>query len=485
MTVLQRLCTSAHPRELKDMNELRRLRLGSLHLVTSREEASEAELHRKTHLTSLELCFDRKTPTPEDADHGAADRDEGVLEGLQPDLASIRTLTISHYRGVRWPRWMMDASTNQGFPSLEELLISDCPMLEGLPPLPPTLQRLEISNCPKAEWASGGQLLLSASVLVDLTIGVVFYDHADGDAQVVSQLLAVCLRWLPSLQRLFIWGSARRMSDVQSNAATTVNPGMLLSLPGEDLLQPLTSLRALSIRNSPLLTSFLVVQAYISYREPAKTTGDDIPDNTTTSTVATGSSSSSSLPSSALSITHSSSSSLHSPQNQMLMKELKFDGIPTQMINKLLRGMAPFKHPHRLKFYMCNELGFLGDEDCEGLNELEEALLALTQSLFHLKFFDCANLQRLPPKLSCLFSLKTLEILFCPDLESLPEAGLPQGLQELRISGCSEKLRERCHREVGADWHKISHIPKCKIILSNGIIAQDIKQANILCIPRI
>ncbi|MQM04437.1 hypothetical protein Taro_037241 [Colocasia esculenta] len=498
MTALQQLCTGAHPRELKDLNELRRLRLGSLHLVTSREEASEAELHRKTHLTSLALCFDRNShltsfesgfdrnshltllelcldpidypydrPTPEDAD-----RDEGVLEGLQPYLAGIRELTIRYYRGVRWPRWMMDASTNQGFPSLEELEISGCPMLEGLPPLPPTLRTLCIRNCPKAEWASGGHLLserkpfgghllLSASVLVDLTVGVVFRDHADDDddAQVVSQLLAVCLGVLPSLHGLTISGLQRWTSVAQSKAATIVNPGMLLSPPGEELLQPLTSLRQLTINNSLLLTPFPVVEAYFSSSEPAKTAGDDIPYNNTTSAVAAGSSSSS-LPSSSLSIIPTSPSSSHPPQNQMLMEKLVFDGIPSRMIKKLLRGMAP----RCLQFRMCNELGFLGDEDCQGLDELEEALLALAPSLSHLEFFRCPNLRRLPRKLSCLFSLETLEILFCPELESLPEAGLPPTLQVLKIYACSEKLLERCLREAGADWHKISHIPKCEIL---------------------
>ncbi|KAL4614066.1 hypothetical protein ACB092_07G028400 [Castanea dentata] len=59
-----------------------------------------------------------------------------------------------------------------------------------------------------------------------------------------------------------------------------------------------------------------------------------------------------------------------------------------------------------------------------------------------------------------LTSLETLDIWDCPNLTSLPE-GMSHltSLQRLDIVGCP-KLKQRCEKENGEDWDKISHIPK-------------------------
>ena len=60
-------------------------------------------------------------------------------------------------------------------------------------------------------------------------------------------------------------------------------------------------------------------------------------------------------------------------------------------------------------------------------------------------------------------SLKRLEILKCPNLTSLPE-GMSHltFLQTLEIRGCPQ-LKQRCEKENGEDWDKISHIPNLLI----------------------
>ncbi|XP_065627143.1 putative disease resistance protein RGA3 isoform X1 [Quercus suber] len=62
-----------------------------------------------------------------------------------------------------------------------------------------------------------------------------------------------------------------------------------------------------------------------------------------------------------------------------------------------------------------------------------------------------------------LTSLKRLEIWSCPNLTSLPE-GMSQltSLQTLEIRGCPQ-LKQRCKKENGEDWDKISHIPNLEI----------------------
>ncbi|XP_030941489.1 disease resistance protein RGA2-like [Quercus lobata] len=62
-----------------------------------------------------------------------------------------------------------------------------------------------------------------------------------------------------------------------------------------------------------------------------------------------------------------------------------------------------------------------------------------------------------------LTSLEILVIWECPNLKSLPE-GMSHltSLQRLEIMGCPQ-LKQRCEKENGEDWDKISHIPNLRI----------------------
>ncbi|KAI8548357.1 hypothetical protein RHMOL_Rhmol07G0267700 [Rhododendron molle] len=91
----------------------------------------------------------------------------------------------------------------------------------------------------------------------------------------------------------------------------------------------------------------------------------------------------------------------------------------------------------------------------------EEGLLPST--LKFLCFGYMPNLKSLNKRgLQHLGSLETMHIWNCPQLQSLPEEGLPTSLIRLSISNCP-LLKLRCRREEGEDWHKISHIPVIKI----------------------
>ncbi|XP_034921645.1 putative disease resistance RPP13-like protein 1 [Populus alba] len=77
------------------------------------------------------------------------------------------------------------------------------------------------------------------------------------------------------------------------------------------------------------------------------------------------------------------------------------------------------------------------------------------RSLENLKSLDYNGLLHL----TCLRELK---IDTCPNLQSIPERGLPSSLYSFEISGCPQ-LEKRCEKEKGEDWPKISHLLYIKI----------------------
>ncbi|KAL5988461.1 hypothetical protein ACLOJK_036226 [Asimina triloba] len=94
---------------------------------------------------------------------------------------------------------------------------------------------------------------------------------------------------------------------------------------------------------------------------------------------------------------------------------------------------------------------------------LEDEVLPST--LKSLSFWNCPNLKSLPRTLHALTSLGHLTIGRCPVVASLPEEGLPSSLELLRIWECPV-LSERCLKDVGEDWPKISHNPRTLFLTS-------------------
>ncbi|XP_077225950.1 disease resistance protein RGA2-like [Tasmannia lanceolata] len=99
---------------------------------------------------------------------------------------------------------------------------------------------------------------------------------------------------------------------------------------------------------------------------------------------------------------------------------------------------------------------------CHKVESLPDGLQHVT-TLQHLSIDYCSRMQNLPEWVEKLTSLLSLTINSCYNMTSLP-SGLQRltALQRLSIIDCP-KLRRRCERERGEDWHKIAHVPRVAI----------------------
>ncbi|KAH7676433.1 P-loop containing nucleoside triphosphate hydrolase protein [Dioscorea alata] len=104
--------------ELKDMKQLRGvLRISDLYAVHTEEEAKQAKLNEKEHISKLELHW---TWTLEKVDISKGS-DDLVLEGLQPHQ-NLKELEIFRYGGAKTPSWLQCGYLT----NLEALEIRSC-----------------------------------------------------------------------------------------------------------------------------------------------------------------------------------------------------------------------------------------------------------------------------------------------------------------------------------------------------------------------
>ncbi|QCD85627.1 disease resistance protein RPM1 [Vigna unguiculata] len=83
-------------------------------------------------------------------------------------------------------------------------------------------------------------------------------------------------------------------------------------------------------------------------------------------------------------------------------------------------------------------------------------------SLTELYIRDCPNLEKLDYEVSQLSSLQSLILFICPNLQYLPEEGLPKSISNLRIINCP--LLKQRYQKGSEDWEKIAHVQNLLIL---------------------
>ena len=300
-----------------------------------------------------------------------------------------------------------DYSDSLFYPSLEMLSILDCPNLKGwwrgrrdsLPSFP-RLSDLEITNCPQ----------LTSFPLFPYLKGLT---------------LEKC-SLKQSLERMMInnktLGNLPSIASSSSSPSTIVAPLSKLSLMyiaealPEECLPNLISLRTLHLEECPLPQGMRYLTALQT-----------------------------------LFVANSKVVDLSNYWDEMewqgltTLLSLEFDMLPKLV--SLPTGLQYVSSLQNLNISYCLSLIAIPEWICKLI------------SLQSLAIYGCDNLESLPEGIGALTSLQTLEIWSCYKLESLPEGfGALTSLQTLQILSCPILLN-RCKKQIGEDWHKISHIP--------------------------
>ncbi|XP_050260788.1 disease resistance protein RGA2-like [Quercus robur] len=337
---------------------------------------------------------------PEGDDGVDAGDDENSMDSLQPH-ESLKSLEVDGYMGVRVSSWLSFLT------NLVELTIRNCKKCQYLPPLYqlPSLRVLDIWNMDGLEYMTEGDM-----------------------NDEISASLASPSTFFPSLQTLSLgnchnlkgwWRSVDKGNEATTTSTISSSSSSSSTNHYHQHMPYFPRLSSLILRECPKMTSmplFPNLEGRLLLKNSSwKALEETIEMNNRGGRA-------SSFPSSS-----SSSSSSFSPPLSKL-KYLQLWGIP------------------------------------EELESLPEEWFKNLTSLATLTIGGCPNLTSLPEGISHLTSLQSLDIEGCTNLTSLPE-GMSHltSLQTLDIRGCSPQLMQRCEKEKGEDWDKISHIPNLRI----------------------
>ncbi|GFY92185.1 hypothetical protein Acr_08g0005810 [Actinidia rufa] len=149
--------------------------------------------------------------------------------------------------------------------------------------------------------------------------------------------------------------------------------------------------------------------------------------------------------------------------------------LPSSLIKLFIVSFPNLDKLSSKEFQNLTSLEELSVFDCPILTSFPEQ--GLPPSLLHLEINECPNLtsfpaQGLPP------SLLHLKIFKCPNLTSFPVQGIPPSLLHLEINNCPV-LKQRCERRKGQYWPFIAHIP-CVLLDNKSIFFH--KQLRVRCV---
>ncbi|KAB2606481.1 disease resistance protein [Pyrus ussuriensis x Pyrus communis] len=429
--------------ELKELKHLcGKFRMVGLHHIDNVTDASEASIRDKNCLNELSLEWEG------DTDNSQKDRE--VLDSLQPHT-NIKILSIHFYGGTRFPSWLGDFS----YSNLVGLKLVNCGNCCFLPPLGqlPSLRDLSIEG-------------LNGVV----SIGPEFYGY--GSSCGIKSFRCLKVLKFCNMQELQEWCYIGFNED--DGAFPNLSQLGLLICPKLSRMLPLdcfpkleklklfgTNLESLTVSqesHSSSLLFFNYLDIFLCPNFVCFPNGGLRAANLTEIKIC-GCEKLRSLPEQM----HTLLPSLHF----MLIRDcpelesFPEGGLPSQVkslsifsckkliANRMQWGLRTLTSLRNLK------VSFENSEEPDMFPE--KGLLPTTiTSVFisHLSNLDGKGFRHLT-------SLENLTIVECPELQRLPEEGLPASLSELILKKCP-LLQQRCQSE-GEDWPKIAHIPRIEI----------------------
>ncbi|KAJ8646608.1 hypothetical protein MRB53_008356 [Persea americana] len=477
--------------ELKDLNLLRgELSIENLGRVMNLNDASEAELHKKSDLHVLSLCWNGKSDEEwRTVGDDEMERMKSLLEGLRPPHSNLKELKIKNYAGAKFPNWLEDSK----FSSLVEVKLNNCRkciLLPGLGKLH-SLKYLKIIGADEVE-----------------VVGSEFYRNANARAKETRfpKLEELCfqsmLKWeewkltqeygkvMPSLKKLEII-DCKKLKATPNCLPSILREVTIENCDGVTWAQdnPLPHLLHLTLRNVrgmsskplPYLPALKALEIDGFSCESLPSDGWGLLESLHTLKICFCHEFAS-LPDGlgqlkALQILSISGSNQLSslPEGLGQLKALQTLEIRNcERLSYLPEGLGQLEALDSIYIEKCNELTSLLNgsgrfkalrdleiNNCNKLMSLSDGLLQL-EALQSLCVYGCPNLQSLFGESEELESLCRLEIRNCPQLRPLPNLQRLTALEQFCIENCP-LVTERLKKEKGEDWCKISHIPYIQI----------------------
>ncbi|TYJ12496.1 hypothetical protein E1A91_A11G355200v1, partial [Gossypium mustelinum] len=454
--------------ELRLLNNLRgQLQIRNLGFVkNAKEKFKAANLKEKQHLRSLNLYWN--------ADNDDDD-DEKSLEDLQPH-PNLKELWIRGWRGdAKFPSWL-SLLTNLVKINIRDGNFKHNPSFAQLP----CLKHLHIDNCTELQYMDDNSP-----------------KGSQGEAQSFFPSLKLLRLWdCPNMRS---WWRTKKSIDDDSNEDDTTVMGTATTV--------FPCLSSLEIENCPL-TSMPLYPSLDGELELKNTNSRPLKQTIKMNiTSRTPSSSTSSLPLSKLKSfivnsiegldTHTLDECLQHLTGLKTLeirdcKEVDLEGMQWERLKNLsglridnipklvslpiglrhlvqlktlgIRNCSALRSPFPV-FQHLTFLEYFSISNCKEL-ELSAAGIQIFQDHTSLRFLGLENIPKcwhLPEWLQHLTNLQELYLIDLPNLTSLPdEMRCLTNLQILEIGRIPE-LEERCRKDIGADWHKIAHIPNIQL----------------------
>ncbi|KAJ8646609.1 hypothetical protein MRB53_008357 [Persea americana] len=405
--------------ELKDLNLLRgELSIENLGRVMNLNDASEAELHKKSDLHVLSLCWNGKSDEEwRTLGDDEMERMKSLLEGLRPPHSNLKELQIKNYAGAKFPNWLEDSK----FSSLVRVILNNCRkciLLPGLGKLH-SLKYLRIYGADEVK-----------------VVGCEFYgivNDAGAKETRFPKLEELCFQ---SMLKWEEWKLTREYGKVMPSLKKLeiINCKKLKATPHclPSILREVTIKNCNGVIWAP--DNPLPHLLHLILRNVRGMSSKPLPSLPALETLEIDGFSCESLPSNGWGL-------LDSLQTLLIKNCERLSSLP--------EGLIQLKALQTLEVKNCKQLSSLPEvlgqlkalqtlhiSNCERLSSLPEGLGQL-KALQTLHISNCERLSSLPEVLGQLKALQTLHISICERLSSLPEGlGQLKALQTLHISHC-------------------------------------------------